>query len=186
MPTANGLTGEDTLFFDDATAASLSGTADRVDAVGIVAANGQRTTEVKQGIMAALPDPTLRVLSGTDKGGNAAATTYAARMQDVSDLTSFTVSISAFVCIFVVAVTAAFSIRQRSQEIALLRLIGSTPRQVKTWLLEQYLLLALAAAIVGVALGAAVSLCTLATMASGDVARPRYIVRGMRALQRLF
>lgn len=57
--------------------------------------------------------------------------------------------ISGLVCVFVVAGTAGLSILQRRQELALLRLVGATPRQVRRMVVAEAALLGLVAALLG-------------------------------------
>lgn len=66
-------------------------------------------------------------------------------------------SIACFIAIFVVAGTYAFSIDQRRRELALLRAVGATPRQIKQLIVGETLLVGTAASAVG---------CVLAVPAS--------------------
>ncbi|MEV6925969.1 ABC transporter permease [Dactylosporangium sp. NPDC051485] len=68
-----------------------------------------------------------------------------------------TVLVGAFVAIFVVASTCAFSVAQRRRELALLRAVGATPGQVRRMLLAEVALVALGAGIPGALLGAALA-----------------------------
>jgi putative ABC transport system permease protein len=91
----------------------------------------------------------LQVKTGNDKGGNVAADIYTAATATVLDLIAFNISIAGFVCIFIVAATVSFAIAQRRQEMALLRLIGATPRQVARMVMSESLVVALIAAAAG-------------------------------------
>lgn len=66
-------------------------------------------------------------------------------------------SIACFIAIFVVAGTYAFSVDQRRRELALLRAVGATPRQIKQLIVGETLLVGAAASAVG---------CVLAVPAS--------------------
>jgi putative ABC transport system permease protein len=66
-------------------------------------------------------------------------------------------SIACFIAIFVVAGTYAFSVDQRRRELALLRAVGATPRQIKQLIVGETLLVGAAASAIG---------CVLAVPAS--------------------
>jgi putative ABC transport system permease protein len=61
--------------------------------------------------------------------------------------------ITIMIAVFVVASTLGFAIAQRRREIALLRAVGATPRQIRRMIAGEALLLSLAAAVVGLAAG---------------------------------
>ncbi len=62
--------------------------------------------------------------------------------------------IGAFVTTFIVASTFAFSVAQRRRELARLRLVGATPRQISRYVLAEAVIVAAAAGIAGALLGA--------------------------------
>ena len=74
-------------------------------------------------------------------------------LDDVPSLMAVTASIAGFVAVFVVASTFAFTVAQRRQEIALLRLVGATPAQLRRMLLGEALALGAVASLAGCALG---------------------------------
>jgi putative ABC transport system permease protein len=114
-------TGEQPVFFTDAEAARLSPAADAL--VTDDAATARRA--------AALPGEHLRVLTGA---GRHAADPGA--VQDSTELTGLTTFLgvaallSAFVAVTVTATAFGLSVAQRRRDLALLRTIGATPRQV--------------------------------------------------------
>ncbi|MEV8322774.1 ABC transporter permease [Kitasatospora sp. NPDC056731] len=61
----------------------------------------------------------------------------------------FSAAMAAFVAVFVVAGTFAFAVAQRRQEIAMLRAVGATPRQVVGLITGEAAVVALAAAVTG-------------------------------------
>ncbi|MFE4355955.1 FtsX-like permease family protein [Kitasatospora sp. NPDC056800] len=61
----------------------------------------------------------------------------------------FTAAMAAFVAVFVVAGTFAFAVAQRRQEIAMLRAVGATPRQIVQLITGEAAAVALAAAVSG-------------------------------------
>jgi putative ABC transport system permease protein len=140
------------LFFEDATAARLSGDPDRADAVGVVGAPGADAGALREAVRAALPDRSLQVSSGAD-ADRADATPPRSALDDVPSLMAVTASIAGFVAVFVVASTFAFTVAQRRREVALLRLVGATPAQLRRMLLGEALALGAAASLAGCALG---------------------------------
>ncbi|MGH3168661.1 MAG: ABC transporter permease, partial [Trebonia sp.] len=114
-------TGEQPVFFSDAEAARLSPGADALAAYS--AATADRA--------AALPGARLQVLTGT---GRHEADPGAA--QDTAELTGLTTFLgvaallSAFVAVTVTATAFGLSVAQRRRDLALLRTIGATPKQV--------------------------------------------------------
>ncbi|WP_316522795.1 ABC transporter permease [Kitasatospora brasiliensis] len=72
-------------------------------------------------------------------------------------LVSFMAAMAGFVSVFVVSSTFAFAVAQRRQETAMLRAVGATPRQVRSLILGEALVVALAAAVSGCAIGLAVA-----------------------------
>ena len=64
-----------------------------------------------------------------------------------------TAAITVCVAVFIVIATFAFAVDQRTRELALLRLVGATPRQVRRMVLAESALIGAAAAAVGCALG---------------------------------
>lgn len=139
------------LFFDDVTAARLSGDPHRADAVGVVGAPGVDAGTLLEAVRAALPDPSLQVTSGAD-ADRADATPPRDALDDVPSLMAVTASIAGFVAVFVVASTFAFTVAQRQREIALLRLVGATPAQLRRMLLGEALALGAVASLAGCAL----------------------------------
>ncbi|MFI6155321.1 FtsX-like permease family protein [Kitasatospora sp. NPDC051170] len=71
-----------------------------------------------------------------------------------------TTGLAVCVAVFVVIATFAFATEQRRRELALLRLVGAAPRQVRRMVLGEALLIGVAAAVVG---------CALAPFATGPL-----------------
>jgi len=63
---------------------------------------------------------------------------------------------AAFLAVFIIGSTFAFTVARRRRDLAVLRLTGATPRQVRNLLLGQAMLLGLAGVVGGVPLGGAV------------------------------
>jgi putative ABC transport system permease protein len=127
-------TSEAPIFFHDRQAESLPG---RLDAVVI---RGAAVDAV------AAKAPGLIVQSGQDAPqANPVGDTY----EEAGTVLGLMAGISGFVCIFVVASTFGLSIAQRRSDLALLRLVGATPRQVRRMVLGEALLLGILAALAG-------------------------------------
>ncbi|MFY1691589.1 FtsX-like permease family protein [Plantactinospora sp. WMMB782] len=76
-------------------------------------------------------------------------------IDNTQTLLPITAVVAGFVSIFLVASTFAFAVAQRRREIALLRTVGATPRQVRRMVLAEALVVGLASAVAGSALGLA-------------------------------
>ncbi|MGY0233296.1 ABC transporter permease [Longispora urticae] len=74
-------------------------------------------------------------------------------MDNTETLLPITASVAGFVSIFVVASTFAFAVVQRRREVALLRTVGATPKQVRRMLLAEAGLLGTVASLLGCVLG---------------------------------
>ncbi|WP_153536701.1 FtsX-like permease family protein [Actinomadura macrotermitis] len=70
---------------------------------------------------------------------------------DTEILLGMSGGVAGFVAVFVVASTSAFAVAQRRRELALLRLAGATPRQVRWLLTREALVTGLAASVLGCA-----------------------------------
>ncbi len=124
--TDRALPNQTSLFFADATARRLAGHPGQLYAVGLPRA---RPAEAA-GLRAALAGSGAIVATGADRGlveftGAARAKTTLISVSGVLGATSL------LVAVLVVTGTFALSVGQRRREIALLRAIGATPRQVR-------------------------------------------------------
>jgi len=88
-----------------------------------------------------------QALAATFGGGSGGALTKAQSMA------ATTGGIAVIVTVFIVISTFAFTVEQRSRELALLRLVGATPAQVRKMILAESGLLAAPAALAGCVLG---------------------------------
>jgi len=145
--TVVGVTGqvwfENALFFTDAEAARLSPT------VNALASSGSNAA-----VRAAVGSSVL-VLSGADRvDADPDPTGGAEELTDERSMAGTTTGIAASVAIFIVIATFAFMVDQRRRELALFRLVGATPKQIRRMVLTEAALLGAAAALTGCALGA--------------------------------
>lgn len=137
------------VFVTDALAAELSGRPDRITAVGVLAAPGVNADE-----LAARISGTLR--------GDVPVTTYTGHslgdveFLDVGQARGVLTALSAslmgtvtMVVLFVVAATLGLSIQQRRRELAVLRAIAATPRQIHRMIGAELLLVSVAGGLLG-------------------------------------
>ncbi|GIJ50617.1 ABC transporter permease [Virgisporangium aliadipatigenens] len=114
-----------------------------VDAIGVIAKPGVDIGELRKRIDAEL-DATTVTLVGDERGQaelREAKASGVAVMGLAGILTAFAILVS----IFGVASMLALSIAQRQQDLALLRAVGATPRQMRRLILRETLLLSLLA-----------------------------------------
>ena len=142
-------------YFDTSTAAAVLGQPATYDSIGVSAEDGVSDAALAKRLDAVVPD-------GTE------AVTGAAVAQESSDavnedLTFVTIlfgvfaGIALFVGSFIIWNTFTMIVSQRSREIALLRAVGATRRQVMRNLVTEAFLLGAFASAVGLALGVAVA-----------------------------
>ncbi|MFJ8625947.1 FtsX-like permease family protein [Kitasatospora sp. NPDC093550] len=150
------------LFFSPERAARLAGTATGADAVGLTLKDGADPREAaelaRQALAAAGPQTGAEYASGPrartgDERGELEFSGTPGPGDGLSSLAGTMGVLSLFVSVFVVAGALALSVQQRMREMALLRAIGATTGQVRRMVAAETLVLALAAAVVGVPLG---------------------------------
>jgi putative ABC transport system permease protein len=152
------------LFFSDSAAPLLARTAGQVNAVGVFAARGVSP----QGLLTSLSARLGGGVQVLDRGHAAAADAgdaVAAQRADLISLLATMGACAAVVAVFVVAITFTFAVAQRRRELALLRTIGATPRQVRRMIAGEALVIAL----IGGAIGCLAALPLAAPIASGLV-----------------
>jgi putative ABC transport system permease protein len=139
------------VFLSDERVARLVADRSTVDAFGVLLVAGARQDDVVRRVRDAVGDR-AQVLTGGDRG-RAEAPDEVARNDDLVALAAAFASTAAILAIFVVAATLGLSVSQRGREIALLRTIGATPRQVRRLVVREALVVALAAGLIGAAPG---------------------------------
>ena len=148
----DGLDRQSAVFFTDDQATRLSGRPDRVDAIGVLAAPDTNPEELAKRIAAAVPDVVTH--TGAERGDVEFLDVGDARNLVVETAASFGGSM-VLIVVFVVASTLALSVRQRRRELALLRAIGATPKQIHGMIGAEMLLVSSVGALVGVIPGVA-------------------------------
>ncbi|MET8540658.1 ABC transporter permease, partial [Kitasatospora sp. NPDC004799] len=140
---------EHAVFFSDDEAARLSPAVDALAAYGPAEA-------VRQAVADGFGRATAPALVLTGKERATADPHHAALlalMDSVDTPLGLAAAVAGFVAVFVVAGTFALSIAQRRRELALLRLVGSTRRQLRRLIHAEALLVGLLASAAGCALG---------------------------------
>ena len=147
-------TRQSALFFTDDRARELTGRPDRVDTIGVLAAPGVGAGELARAIRAAVPD--VVVYTGGDRSE--------AEFLDIGSTRSFLSEVSlafgssmVLVIMIVVGSTLALSVRQRLRELALLRAIGATPKQVLRMIAAETMVVGTLGAVLGVIPGIGLS-----------------------------
>ncbi|MYQ81703.1 MULTISPECIES: ABC transporter permease [unclassified Streptomyces] len=115
------------VFFTDDQAARLYGTSGKIDAVGVLASKGTGADDLADRIKKAVPG--VVTYTGDDRSD--------VETLDVGQMRAFVVEVAGafgatmiLLVIIVVSGTLALSVQQRRRELALLRAVGATPRQV--------------------------------------------------------
>lgn len=152
---SNSIGGATTALFDLATTQRLLQAEGKVDAISVRADEGISEQEIVDRINAAL-DEGVEAITGTE----ATEESQSAIADGLSFFNIFLLAfaiIALFVSAFVIYNTFAILVAQRSQELALLRAIGASRRQVLTSVFLEALIVGLVGSLLGVALGIALS-----------------------------
>lgn len=115
--------------------------ADTVDAIGVVAEPGVDISELRERIDAELDSGTITLVG--DERGQAELREAKASGVTVMGLAGILTASAILVSVFGVASMLALAIAQRQQDLALLRAVGATPRQLRRLILRETLLLSL-------------------------------------------
>ncbi|GAA3398906.1 ABC transporter permease [Cryptosporangium minutisporangium] len=161
-PRGGDLARQSAVFVTDDRARELTGQPDRVDAIGVLAAPGVGTDELARAIEAAAPGVT--VYTGRSRSE--------VEFPDIGSTRSFLSELSlafggsmVLVIMVVVASTLALSVRQRLRELALLRAIGATPKQVLGMIAAETMVVGALGAVLGVIPGIGLSFLIRETFA---------------------
>ncbi|KAA2262298.1 FtsX-like permease family protein [Solihabitans fulvus] len=155
-PVGVGLAKQSAMFFTGDQAGKLAGQPGRAAAIGVLAANGADVDELRDRVAAVVKDSGAVALAGADRGAAEFLAAGEAEMMLITLSTSFG-GIALMVAILVVASTFGLSIQQRSREVALLRAIGTTPRQVRKMIAGEALAIGAVASVLGCLPGVALA-----------------------------
>ncbi|HYK69353.1 MAG TPA: ABC transporter permease [Streptosporangiaceae bacterium] len=136
------------LFVTDARASALTGQPGLVDSFAVYPSPGVATGSLASRITAALPHGSALVLTG-DARGRAEFPDAAGDSFRLIPLAAVSGPLMMAVAIFIVASTLGLAVQLRRRQIALLRAVGATPRQLRRLVLGQTLLVAIPAVCLG-------------------------------------
>lgn len=152
---SNSIGGATTALFDLATTQRLLGAEGQLDAISVRAEEGISEEEIVSRISGALDDG-VEAITGTE----ATEESQSAIAEGLSFFNIFLLAfaiIALFVSAFVIYNTFAILVAQRSQELALLRAIGASRRQVLTSVFVEALIVGIVGSLLGMVLGIALS-----------------------------
>jgi putative ABC transport system permease protein len=144
-----------TAWFADGVSASLAGRAGQADAIAVFARPGVATSELAAQVRAAVGDD-VEVYTGTGRG-QVEQPELAESRELLTSLGGSFGGIATQTAVFVVLGTVALAVGQRRREIALLRAIGATPRQIRRTVATEALLVAPLASALGIVPGVLVA-----------------------------
>lgn len=147
-PESGALAAQSTVFFSDDEARALAGHDGMVTAIGVVPTEGADVGELTDLLSAALADTPGKVYAGAARGPLEFVEAEGARVKLLS-MGGAIGGTSLMVGILVVVGTFALSMQQRHREIALLRAIAATPRQMRQLIGREALMVGLVAAPLG-------------------------------------
>jgi putative ABC transport system permease protein len=140
------------LFVTGAESARLAAVPARVDAIGVLPARGADLGALRDRVRDAVGDR-ARVVTGAGRGEVEHIESIEAKEAVISIGGSFG-GLALLIAMFVVGSTIGLSVLQREREVALLRAVAATPRQVRRMIAWEALLVGLLASAVGVVPGA--------------------------------
>jgi putative ABC transport system permease protein len=159
------------VFFFDRATPTLLAKRGAVDSIGIFATRGVSIGRLQRRIEKALPARTTKTLRGDERGlaENPEAEGQAA---DLVALSGVFGGLAVMVAVFVVASTLGLSLQLRRRELALLRAIGTTPRQLRRLVCGEAILLAVPATVLAYLPSARLGHWLLARFAESGVVSP--------------
>ncbi len=149
------LGGTTSAYFETSTAQKVLGTPGQFDTIGVSATDGVSQAELAKRLAAVVPD-NIEAVTGKAVAKES-SDSIEKDLKIVGIMFMIFAGVALFVGSFIIWNTFTMIVTQRSREIALMRAIGSTRRQVMSRLLLEALLLGIAASAIGVGLGLAVA-----------------------------
>ncbi|WEH36475.1 FtsX-like permease family protein [Streptomyces sp. AM 4-1-1] len=145
--------GAPAVFFTEQRLTALAGHPGTVDTIGVVAEQGVSSGALNSALRDALPSDTatgrdVRVLTGAGRGQAEWLDAIGGR-NELAQLLAAVTGTVVMVALLVIASTLSQAIHQRSAELALLRAVGASPRQIKSAIGREVTRVALAAAVLG-------------------------------------
>jgi putative ABC transport system permease protein len=152
--TAANISVDTTVFTDDGTAAALDGGTGTLDMIGVFGAQGVTPHALAASVQRTLPSPVARgaspqVFTGSSRG--------LVESPVVGDDREFLIAVASvfggmtlLIAILCITSTVGLSVSQRYRDIALLRAVAATPRQVRRMVVREAAMVALLAAGTGI------------------------------------
>ena len=140
--------GQSALFFTDRAAPGLALSPGQVNAVAVLAATRVNGDELRARLRGRL-GAGITVLDRQHAAVADAGDPRAAQRDDTIAFTGTLGALAVVIAVFVVASTFAFQVAQRRRELALLRVIGATPRQLRRSIAAEALVLAVLGGMLG-------------------------------------
>ncbi|MGW0905336.1 FtsX-like permease family protein [Streptomyces sp. NPDC002853] len=147
-PSEGALAHQTSLFFSSPEAERLAAHPGKITTLGVMPADGTGTGELKARVAAALAGTKSQVSTGDDRGPVEFLDAAGARIKLVS-MGGAMGGTSLLVAVLVVVGTFALSVQQRHRELALLRAIAATPKQIRGLLGREALIVGAAAGVTG-------------------------------------
>ncbi|GAB3752806.1 ABC transporter permease [Microlunatus parietis] len=135
-------------YFTEDEARRLSGHPDQMDAIGIIPAPGADLAVLEAALAATVTRDGARVYAGDERGMIEFLDLALARGNLVGIAGSFG-GVALMVALFIVAGTLGLQVQQRRRELALLRAIAATPRQVRRLIALESVIIAVLASLLG-------------------------------------
>ncbi|MFB9737259.1 ABC transporter permease [Streptomyces thermocoprophilus] len=148
----NVAAGGSLVLFDTATAQQLFGKPGTYDEIDVTAAPGTSQTALKSALDRALPKDTVETTTG-QKLADEQAELIASAMSGLKQGLLVFAGIALFVGTFIIANTFTMLVAQRTKELALLRAVGASRRQVTRSVLVEAFVVGAVAATAGLAAG---------------------------------
>ncbi|TYP69516.1 putative ABC transport system permease protein [Paenibacillus methanolicus] len=136
------------IFFASSDAIRLAG--ESPTAIGVVAESGAAIKSLSEAVRGVAGDVDLYRSGSRSRADHPAVLVSYAGAISVFAIMG---AVSVFAAIFVIAGTTAFSVQQRLRELALLRTIGATPKQLRRMIGAENFWIAVAASLIGCPLG---------------------------------
>lgn len=156
-PMDGDLREQSSLFFSEAEAERLGGRPDQVAVIGVIPDRGADESDLRSAITRALDGTTAQVHGADDRGAVEFLGASKARVQLIS-MGGAIAAVSLLVAVLVVVGTFALSIQQRYRELALLRAVAATPRQIRGLIGREAAMIGLVAGGVGAVAGLPIAL----------------------------
>ncbi len=168
--TAGNLAGATIAGFDIPTAQQLFGSVGSYDAIDVLARPGTDTAQLRQAIAGVLP-PGAEVVTG-ETVANESSNAINQALSFFSTALLVFAFIALFVGGFTIFNTFSIIVGQRTKELALLRILGASRRQVFRSVLAEAFIVGLVASIVGLGLGVATAVGLVALLKGFGISLP--------------